>query len=130
MFPAKAAILSHTMKRWSWHRTRILFLAFWLGLGMSLSVVQGGAMAVEMTLAADHVHHGPNGCDGCGGGDHNNMNASSCLAVCGTASPGLTPEELLTLLSVSRTDLQSARLSFSSQFHSPDHGPPKILSLG
>jgi hypothetical protein len=118
------------MDRWSLPRTRILLLAVLVELSMSWSPVQGGAMAVEMTLAAGHVHHGPNGCDGCGGDDHNNMNAASCLAVCGAASPGLTPEELLTLLSVSRTDLQSARLSFSSQFHSPDHGPPKILSLG
>jgi hypothetical protein len=117
------------MKRWSWHRTRALLLAILLGLGMSWSHVQGGAMAVEMVLAADHARHGPNGCDGCGGGDHNDMNAASCLAVCGSAAPGLMPEELLTLLSASRTDLQTSRLRLSGQFHSPDHGPPKYSSL-
>jgi hypothetical protein len=118
------------MDRWSRHRIRTLLLAVLLGLGMSWSYAQGGAMAVEMALAADDAHHGRNGCDGCGGGDHNDMNAASCLAVCGTAAQCLIPEELLTLLSASRTDLQSARLSFSSQFHSPEHGPPKILTLG
>jgi hypothetical protein len=117
------------MDRWSLPRTRILLLAVLVGLGISWSQVQGGAMAVEMVLAADGAYHGPNGCDGCDG-DHNDINAASCLALCGSAAPGLMPEELLTLLSGSRTDLQSARLSFSSQFHSPDHGPPKILILG
>jgi hypothetical protein len=118
------------MKPWSWHRTRILFLAFLLGLGMSLSLVQGGVMAAEMAVAADGAHHGPSGCDGCGGGDHEGMDAGTCLAVCGTAAQGLMPGELLTLPSASRTGLQVARLHLSGQFHSPDHGPPKILILG
>ena len=118
------------MKRWSWHRTRVLLLAVLLGLGMSLSFVQGGVMAAEMAVATDDGHHGPNGCSGCGGGDHNDMNAGTCVAVCGPAAQGLMPGELLTLPSASRTGFQVARLHLSSQFHSPDHGPPKILILG
>jgi hypothetical protein len=118
------------MDRWALPRTRVLLLAVLVGLGMSWSQVQGSAMAAEMALAADYVHHAPDGCDGCDAGDHNDMNAASCLAVCGSAAPALIPEELLALLSAPRTDLQSARPSFSSLFHSPDHGPPKILTLG
>ena len=118
------------MKRWSWQRTRVLLLAVVLGLAMSLSLVQGGVMAAEMAIAANDAHHGPSGCDGCGGGDHNDMNAATCLAACGPAAQGLMPGELLTLPLASRTGLQVARLHLSSQFHSPDHGPPKILTLG
>ena len=118
------------MSGWSRHRTRALLLAVFLGLGMSLSFVQGGVMAVETAFAADDAHHGPSGCDGCGGSDHEGMDAGTCLAVCGSATQGLMPGELLTLPSASRTDFQSTRLHLSGQFHSPDHGPPKILILG
>jgi hypothetical protein len=118
------------MTRWSWHQTRVLLLAVLLGLGMSVPFVQGSVMAAEMAIAADGVHHGPSGCDGCGGGDHPSMDAGTCLAVCGTAAQGLMPGELLTLPSASRTSLQVARIHLSSQFHSPDHGPPKTLTVG
>jgi hypothetical protein len=116
------------MKRWSWQRTRVLLLALLLGLAMSLSLVQGGVMTAEMAISADDAHHGPGGCDGCG--DHNDMNAATCLSACGLAAQGLMPGELLTLPVASRTDFQIARLQPSGQFHSPDHGPPKILILG
>ena len=39
------------------------------------------------------------------------------------------PEELLALPSASQTDFQIGGLRLSGQFHSPDHGPPKILTL-
>jgi hypothetical protein len=118
------------MNGWPGHRTRALLLALALALGMSLSVVQGSVMAAEMAIAADDAHHGPSGCDGCRGGDHHGMDAGTCLAVCGTAAQALMPGELLTLPSASRTGFHVARLHLSSQFHSPDHGPPKILILG
>jgi hypothetical protein len=118
------------MKRWSWQRTRALVLAVLLGLGMSLSCAQGGVIAAEMAVAADDAHHGPDGCDGCGSGDHEGLDAGICLVVCGTGGQGLIPEELLTLPSASQTDFQIGRRHLSGQFHSPDHGPPKILTLG
>ena len=121
--------LRRIMSGWSRHRTRALLLAVFLGLGMSLSFVHGGVMAAETSCAADDAHHGPSGCDGCGGSDHEKMHAGACLAVCGSATQGLMPGELLTLSSASRTDFQSTRLHLSGQFHSPDHGPPKILTL-
>jgi hypothetical protein len=117
------------MKRWSWHRTRALLLAVLLGLGLSLSFVQGSVMAADMAVAAKGAHHGPSGCDGCGGGDHQGIDAGTCLTVCGTTAQGLMSGELLTLPSASRTSLQVARPHVSSQFHSPEHGPPKLLTL-
>ena len=63
---------------------------------MSLTFVQGGVMAAETAFAADDAHHGPSGCDDCGGSDHEGMDAGTCLAVCGSATQGLMPGELLT----------------------------------
>jgi len=118
------------MKRWSWHRTRVLLLAVLLGLGMSLSFVQGGVMAAAMAVGADGAGHGPSGSDGCGGGDHNDMNAGTCLTVCASAAQGLMSGELLTLPPASRASFQVARLALGGRSHSPDHGPPKTLTLG
>jgi hypothetical protein len=117
------------MNGWPGHGIRTLVLALVLALGMSLSVVQGGLMAAEMAVAADGADHGAGGCDGCGGGDHQGMDAGTCLTVCGTTAQGLMPGELLTLPSGSGTSLQVARPHLSSQFHSPEHGPPKLLTL-
>jgi hypothetical protein len=118
------------MHGWPEHGIRTLVLALVLALGMSLSVVQGSLMAAEMAVASDGADHGAGGCDGCGGGDHQGMDAGACLAACGPAAQGLMPGELLTLPLASRTDFQIARLHLSGQFHCPDHGPPKILTLG
>jgi hypothetical protein len=115
------------MKRWSWHRTRVLLLAVLLGLGMSLSFVQGSMMA--MAVAADGVHPESNGCQGCGGNDHNHMNAGTCVTVCASAAQGLISEELLPPPSASRTPLHIDQVLLSGQSHRPDHGPPKILTL-
>jgi hypothetical protein len=116
------------MKRWSWHWTRVLLLAVLLGLGMSLSSVQGGVMATEMGVATHDAHHGrPSGCGGC---EQQGMNASTCLVLCGIVVQALVPAELLTLPSAFRIGFQVARLHLSSQFDSPEHGPPKILILG
>jgi len=118
------------MKRWSWHRTRVLLLAVLLGLGMSLSFVQGSVMAMAMSVAADGAHHGSSGCDGCSGGDHSDMTAGTCLTICVSAAQGLISGELVPPPSASRTALQINQLLLSGQSHSPHHGPPKILTLG
>ena len=117
------------MKRWSWHRTRVLLLAVLLGLGMSLSFVQGGVMAAEMAVAADGTHHGTSGCDGCGGSDHE-ADAEMCLSVCGPAAQGLLPGQQAALSPASEASFQLARLLLGGRSHTPDHGPPKTLTLG
>ena len=118
------------MTRWSWHRTRVLLLAVLVGLGMSLSFVQGSMMATAMAVGADGADHGRSGCDSCDGGDHNDMNAGTCLTICASAAQGLISSNLLPLPSASQAGLQVAQLLLSGQFHSPEHGPPKILTLG
>jgi hypothetical protein len=117
------------VKHWSWHRTRVLLLTVLLGLGMSLPFVHGKVMLAEIAVAADCAHHGPSGCDSCGGGDHKHTDAGICLAVCGSAAQGLMPGELLALPAALRAGFQVAHLLVSGQSHSPDHGPPKILTL-
>src|ERR687891_1085983 len=121
--------LRRSMKRWSWHRTRALLLAVSLGLGMSLSFVQGSVMAAGIIVAADGAHHGPSGCDGCGGGDHK-ADAGMCLSVCGSPAQGLVPGEPVALLPASRANFQAVWLVVGGRCHSPDHGPPKTLTLG
>jgi hypothetical protein len=96
---------------------------------MSLSFVEGSVMAAEMDLAADGVHHGPNGCDGCGG-DDGKAEVGMCLSFCGSAAQGLPPGEPVALPSASRASYQDVDLLLGGRSHSPDHGPPKILALG
>ena len=116
------------MKRRLWHRTRVLLLAGLLGLGVSLSFVQGSVMAAEMAVAADGAHHGTSGCDGCGGSDHE-TDAGMCLSVCGSAALGLLTGEPAALPPASEASLQVARLLLDGRSQSPDHGPPKIVTL-
>jgi hypothetical protein len=117
------------MKGWSWHRSRVLFLAVWLGLSMSLSFVQGSVMAAEMAISAESGHQTPSDCDGCGGSGHKNADAGICLSVCGSASHVLMPADPPALPSASQTVFEGGELLVSGQTSSPDHGPPKILTL-
>jgi len=127
---SRVAILNRIMKRWSWHRARVLFLAVLLGLGTSLSLVQGSVMAMVMSIPADGALDGSSHCEGCGGGDHKDMNAATCLTVCASAVQGLVSGELLTAPSASRTGYRIAQQLASGRSHTPDHGPPKIFTLG
>jgi hypothetical protein len=111
------------------HRIRVLLLAFALALGMSLSFVQGGLMAAEMAVSAEPGHTGSSDCDGCGGSDHK-ADAGMCLSVCGSAAHGMLPAEPLAPSPASQASFQGVRLLLGGRSHSPDHGPPKILTLG
>ena len=109
---------------------RILLPAVLLGLGISVSFVQGSVMTAAMAVAADGAHHGPGDCDGCGGGDHKGAHAGTCLSVCGSAAQGLISGDPLTPPATSRTDFQLAHLLLTGETSRPDHGPPKIVTLG
>jgi hypothetical protein len=97
---------------------------------MSLSFIQASVMSGKMAISAEMAKPGSNGCHSCDGDDYGGADTGTCTAVCGPAAQGLMSGELLTLPSASRTGFQVARLLLSGQFHSPDHGPPKILTLG
>jgi hypothetical protein len=118
-----------TMKGLPGHRVRVLLLALLLALGMSWSFVQGGLMAAEMAVSAEAGHTGPSDCDGCGGSDHK-TDAGMCLSVCGAAAQGMLPGEPVALPPASRASFEIASLALRGCSHSPDHGPPKILTLG
>jgi hypothetical protein len=117
------------MTRLSWHRTRVLLLAILLGLGMSSSFVQGGLMAAEMAVAPEAGHTGSSDCDACGGGDHK-ADPGMCLSVCGSTAHGMLLIEPLALSPASQATFEAVRLLLGGRSHSPDHGPPKILTLG
>ena len=117
------------MKGWPGHRVRVLLLALLLALGMSWSFVQGGLMAAEMAVSAEASHTGSSDCDGCSGSDHK-ADAGMCLFVCGSAAQGMLPGEPVALPPASRASFQVARLVLGGRSHSPDHGPPKIVTLG
>jgi len=117
------------MKRWPGHRMRILLLALLLALGMNLSFVQAGVMAAEMAFSAKAGHAGPGDCDACSGGD-DTADASTCMSVCGTSAQGLLPGEPAALPSAFRATFRASRFVVGGHVSSPDHGPPKILTLG
>jgi hypothetical protein len=111
-------------------RIRALLLTLLLALGMSLSFVQGGLMAAEMAISAEFGDAGPSGCDGCSGGDDGKTDAGMCLSVCGSAAQGMPPGEPVALPPASRASFQAVHPLLGGRSHSPDHGPPKILTLG
>jgi hypothetical protein len=117
------------MKGWPGHRARVLLLALLLALGMSWSFVQGGLMAAEMAVSAEASHTGSSDCDGCSGSGHK-ADAGMCLSVCGSAAHGMLPGEPVALSPASSASFQAVHLLLGGRSHSPDHGPPKIVTLG
>ena len=109
------------------HRLRALLLALLLALGMSLSLVQGSLMAAGMALSAGTAQPGPHGCDGCGDGD---LDAGTCLSVCGSAGHGLLPGDPVALPPAARASFGALYLVLGGRSQSPDPGPPKVLTLG
>jgi hypothetical protein len=117
------------MKGWPGHRVRVLLLALLLALGMSWSFVQAGLMAAEMAVLPEASHTGPTDGDGCTGSDHK-ADAGLCLSLCGSAAHGMLPGEPVALPPASRAGFEAVHLLLGGRSHSPDHGPPKILTLG
>ena len=122
--------LSSTMGSRLGDRIRALLLTLLLALGMSLSFVQGGLMSAEMAVSTHAGHAGASGCVGCSGGDDGETDAGMCLSVCGSAAQGMPPGEQAALPAASRAAFQAGYLVVGGRSHSPDHGPPKILTLG
>jgi hypothetical protein len=112
------------------YRLRVFLLTLLLALGMSLSFVQGGLMSAEMAVSTEAGPAGPGGCDGCSGGEDDQTDAGMCLSVCGSAAHGMPPGEPPAQLAASRASFQAVHLLLGGRSHSPDHGPPKILTLG
>ena len=115
------------MKRWSEHRIRALLLTLLLALGMSFTSVQGGLMAAEMIVSAEAS--GASGCDDCGG-DAGDAGALTCLSVCGLGGQGLLPGEPMATAALVRPIFRATSPLLGGRANRPDHGAPKILTLG
>ena len=115
------------MKRWSRHRIRALLLTLLLALGMSVTFVHGGLMAAEMVVSAEASM--PTGCDGCTG-DAADADVLTCQSVCGSAAHGLLPGEPAARPAGARTIFGLTSPVLGGRSNRPDHGPPKILTLG
>lgn len=115
------------MKRWSEPRIRALLLTLLLALGMSATSVQGGLMAAEMVVAAEAS--APTGSGGCTG-DAGDADMLACQSVCGSAVHGLLPGEPAVSPAVLRTAFGPASFILDGRANRPDHGPPKIRTLG
>ena len=116
------------MRRWSWHRTRVLLLALLVGVGMSLSFSHPSAMSVKMTLAAEMADSGSDGCHGCDGDGGADM--VRCPSLCASPAQGLLPGEPADLPLATPAGCQIAHLLVTGHTSSPDPGPPKLLILG
>ena len=117
------------MKGWPGHRIRALLLALLVALGMSLSVVQGGLMAAEMAVAADGAHTGRVAATAVAAAITTTWMPAPAWPCAGLPLMACCLGNCDAAISFS-TGLQVARLHLGGQFHSPDHGPPKILILG
>ena len=122
--------LTSTMDSQLGYRIRAVLLTLLLALGMSLSFVQGGLMSAEMAVSTEAGHAGPGGCDGCSGGEDGQTDAGMCLSVCGSAAHGMPPGEPPAQPAASRASFQAVHSLLGGRSHSPDHGPPRILTLG
>ena len=112
------------------YRARALLMALLLGVGVSLPLVQASAMAAKMAVAAEMAMPGSDGCDGCGGGDLGGADTRSCLAICAGGALGLLPGEPADLPATFRASFHAAHVLCGGRTTTPDHGPPKILTLG
>lgn len=111
------------------YRIRALLLTLLLAFGMSLLFVQGGLMAAEMAVSTGAGYVGPSGCDGCSGDDDGGTDTGVCLSVCGSAAQGMLPGEPAALPPAFRASFHIAHLIVDGRSSSPDHDPPRILTL-
>jgi hypothetical protein len=94
---------------------------------MSFTLVQGSLMAAALAVSTGAC--APGGCDGCGG-DDGDTEVGTCLSVCGSSAHGLLPDQPLAPPSALRAGFHTAPSVFAGRINTPDHGPPKILTLG
>jgi hypothetical protein len=118
------------MHGWPGTRVRTLLLALLLALGTNLAFVQGNLTAAEMAVSAEAAHPGPSGCDGCSGGHDCETDAGTCLSVCGSAAQGMLPGEPAALPPTSRASFEAVGLVPGGHSNRPEHGPPKLITLG
>jgi hypothetical protein len=117
------------MERRSTRKLLVLLLGAFLALGLGLSAVQAGEMAVKMTLASDMGMPGNDGCSGCGG-DDGNAKTGACHPVCTVAATAVLSSGPVVALTVPDAPFPALSPVFASHASSPDPSPPRGRVLG
>jgi hypothetical protein len=84
-------------------------------------------MASELAVSADA---GRSGCEGCDDGDDCTTDAGTCVSLCASAAQSVLPGDPIALPPTSRAARDAAVLILGGCSHSPEHGPPKLITLG
>ena len=117
------------MTRWTFRRARVLVLGLLLALGMSLSVVQAGAMAASMAMSAQQM--AATGMGDCSACKDTTSGAKSmiCDAACAAAVTATVPQfaALVIRSTVDRPLFQSPMPSGWAA--SPNPHPPQQIAL-
>lgn len=100
-----------------------LFLGVFMALGMSLSAVQAGSMAVKMSLATDMGASEQSGCGGCSGDGGAQM--GTCHPVCTVAAVAVLPLGPVVATAQTSQLPPPPDLACSGRGSSPDPSPPR-----
>ncbi len=77
------------MKHWSGYNFFALVLTIFVTIGLNLSVVQAGNMAVKMSIVTDMDGMKSDGCGGCPGGD--DAVPADCASGCMVTASAMLP---------------------------------------
>ena len=113
------------MKRWTVRRIAIGLLGLLLCLGIGLSAVQAGNMAVRMALADDMGS--PGGCAGCGGDE--GVKAGNCVSICASSIFTLPAPTAFSAVAMSQLSFSDRTEPLRSTASSPEPYPPKPAIL-
>jgi hypothetical protein len=113
-------MMKHRMTR----NLLVLLLGVFLALGLSLSTVQAGEMAVKMTLASDMGSPGSGGCSGCGG-DDGNAQAGACHPICTVAAAAVLPLGPIVAIATSDPPVPPFGPVTPGRSSAPDPSPPR-----
>ena len=111
-------------------RIRAFLVTLIAASGMAFWLVQGGETAAETAAPAEPADCAALSCDGCGAGGHGEAGSGACLALCAAAAQAILPAELPAPPPASQAAFQAPAVSSDGRSYSPDHGPPKFLTLG
>lgn len=126
--PQRCSHISRAMKGRSSRQLVALVLGAFLALGMGVSALQAGEMAVKTAAASDTDASGKGVCADCGGADED-VDVSPCLPVCTAPAPAvLSSGATVQGAQASSAPIPESRSSTGWIF-SPDPYPPKPAIL-
>ena len=123
-------MLETVMNHWSARQVFALFLAVFVTVGMSLSVVQATGMTVKMATASDMGASGHDGCQRCSTGGGDGMKAMSCTTVCLAPVLAVLPQAAPVMLVHKPVSYAVRYLLLHGRTSPPDPYPPRPTSIG